>query len=114
MSAPLLKLLLALGAVVWFLACLLLYRGTRYAAWLAGSTVASCLGFLGLTGLASVLVPGALALLPLWLGIVVLTGWHLWAAAQRTAARRTLASSGQVSPAPTAALPRRPPAEPYI
>lgn len=110
MSAPLLQLLLALGAVVWLLACLLLYRGTRYAAWLAGSTVASCLGFLGLTGLASVLVPGALALLPLWLGIVVLTGWHLWAAAQRTAARRTLASSGQVSPA----RPHRPSAEPYI
>ena len=114
MSPPLLTLLLAFTAVVWLLACLLLYRLTRHAAWLAGSTVASCLGFLGLAGLASALVSGALALLPLWLGIVVLLGWHLWAATQRTTTRRTLASNGRGSPAPTATPPRRPPPESYI
>lgn len=114
MSTPLLQILLVLSVVVWLLACLLLYQVTRHAAWLAGSTVASCLGFLGLTMLASVLVSGALALLPLWLGIVVLTGWHLWTASQVTMARRALARSGQgFSPSPTR-LPRRTPSDPYI
>jgi len=75
-----LKIVLAAGAVIWLLSCLLLYRLSRDAAWLAASTVSSCLFFLGVTVLTSILVPGALLLAPLWLGVLVLAVCHLYAA----------------------------------
>jgi len=75
-----LKIILMACATIWLLSCMLLYRGTRNAAWLAGATVASCLFFLGVTVLASMLVPGALFLAPLWLGVLVLSVLHLQAA----------------------------------
>jgi hypothetical protein len=75
-----LKIILVACATIWLLICMLLYRGTRNAAWLAGTTVASCLFFLGVTVLASMLVPEALFLAPLWLGVLVLSVLHLQAA----------------------------------
>ena len=80
MGVLLLKIILVACATIWLLLCMLLYRGTRNAAWLAGATVASCLFFLGATVLASLLVPGALFLAPLWLGVLVLSVCHLQAA----------------------------------
>lgn len=80
MSVMTLHITLAACAVIWLLACMLLYRIAKHAAWLAGSTVASCLFFLGITVLASVLVPEALSLLPLWLGVLLLAVCHLHAA----------------------------------
>ncbi len=85
-----LKVILAASAVIWLLVCLLLYRVSRTAAWLAGSTVASCLFCLGATVLASVLVPGALTLAPLWLGVLVLTMLHLHAARREPTRMRTI------------------------
>lgn len=84
-----LHIILGTSVVVWSLLCVLLYRSTRGAAWLAGSTVASCLFFLGATVAASILVHGALFLAPLWLGVVVLALLHL-TAAQRAAVSPTL------------------------
>jgi hypothetical protein len=84
------KIILAASAACWLLVCLLLYRISKHAAWLAGSTVASCLFFLGGTVLASVFVSGALALTPLWFGILVLTVFHLYAAHREPMRMRTL------------------------
>ena len=78
------QIILATCAVLWLLLCLLLYRVSRHAAWLAGTTVASCLFFLGVTVVASLQIARALFLLPLWLGVLVLAGLHLHAA-QRAA-----------------------------
>jgi hypothetical protein len=74
------EIVLAAGAGIWLLGCMLLYRLSRDAAWPAGSTVASCLFFLGATVLASILVPGALFLAPLWMGVLMLAVLHLLAA----------------------------------
>lgn len=85
-----LKIILAACATIWLLVCMLLYRVSRNTAWLAGSTVASCLVCLGATVLASVLVTGALFLVPLWLGVLALSGLHLHAAQQNTARMETI------------------------
>jgi len=85
------KVILGGSVVVWLLVCLLLYQSSRTAAWLAGSTVASCLFFLGATVAASFLVKRALFLAPLWLGVLVLLLLHL------VAARR---ESGGIEPRP--------------
>ena len=81
------QIILATCAMLWLLLCLLLYRVSRHAAWLAGATVASCLFFLGVTVVASLQIARALFLLPLWLGILILAGLHLHAA--RRAATHT-------------------------
>ena len=78
-----LKIALGLGVTAWLALCIFLYRLTRKAAWLAGSTVASCLCLLGAAVAASTLVKGALYLLPLWAGILLLSGAHLHAALRR-------------------------------
>jgi hypothetical protein len=88
------QIMLGVGAGLWFLVCVLIYRSSRDAAWLAGSTVAACLFFLGATVLASIPVNGALLLLPLWLGILMLSLLHLRAARQRTAAIRSGRAAG--------------------
>ncbi len=78
-SIPL-KIILGGSVVVWLLICLLIYKSSRTAAWLAGSTVASGLFFLGATVAASFLVKRAFLLGPLWLGVLVLLLLHLHAA----------------------------------
>lgn len=75
-----LKLILGVSVGVWLLICMLIYKSSRTAAWLAGSTVASCLFCLGATVAASFLVKRALFLAPLWLGVLVLLLLHLHAA----------------------------------
>jgi hypothetical protein len=79
------KIFLAASAATWLLVRILLHRVSRDAAWLAGSTVASCLFFLGATILVSVLVPGTLFLAPLGLGVFVLAVLHLHTAYQEPA-----------------------------
>lgn len=81
-----LKILLSVSVGVWLLICLLIYKSSRTAAWLAGSTVASCLFFLGATVATSFLVKRALFLAPLWLGVLVLLLLHLRAARHESAA----------------------------
>lgn len=88
------KITLGFVVFLWLLLCLAIYRKFRGAAWLAASTAASCLFFLGATIAASVLVTGALFLLPLWIGIVVLIGIHLFSAYRRTGETLSLSSSG--------------------
>jgi len=66
--------------LIWLLACMFIYRSFRHASWLAGSTVSSCLFFLGVTVATSFLVNGALYLMPLWLGIIILLIAHLFIA----------------------------------
>ena len=51
-----LKIILSVSVGGWLLICLLIYKSSRTAAWLAGSTVASCLFCLGATVAASFLV----------------------------------------------------------
>lgn len=80
-----LRIILGVGVVVWLLVCLLIYELSRTAAWLAGSTVASCLFFLGATVAASFLVKGAFFLAPLWMGVLVLSLLHLRAAQRKPA-----------------------------
>jgi hypothetical protein len=60
-----LKIILGMSVVVWLFICLIIYKSSRTAAWLAGSTVASCLFLLGATVAASFLVKRALFLAPL-------------------------------------------------
>ena len=96
-----LYIILGVSVVVWSLACMSLYKATRGAAWLAGSTVASCLFFLGVTVAASLLVPGTFFLAPLWLGILVLTLLHL-AAARRAAPSLPWSQAERPWQAPTA------------
>jgi hypothetical protein len=84
MDSMTLKLILGSSVGVWLLICLLIYKSSRTAAWLAGSTVASCLFFLGATVAASFLVKRALGVAPLWLGVFVLLLLHLHAARQES------------------------------
>ena len=101
-----LRIILGAGAVVWLLACMLFYRIGRNAPWLAGSTVASCLFFLGVTVLASVLVRGARFLVPLWLGVLALAVLHLHAAYREPARMHTMPGTigaAEVSKAPSSA-----------
>jgi hypothetical protein len=113
MDTVTLRLVLAACAVLWLLGCLGLYQRTRHVAWLAGSTVASCLGSLGLTVLASVLVSGALCLAPLWLGVLVLCGLHLWAAYRQSTQRWPRMGGGRPH-RPTMASPLGRQQAPYI
>lgn len=75
-----LKIIIGVSVVVWLFICLIIYQSSRTAAWLAGSTVASCLFFLGTTVAASLLVKRALFLAPLWLGVLFLSLLHIGAA----------------------------------
>jgi len=86
---------IALGLVVclWLFFCIAIYRKFRGAAWLAASTGASGLFFLGATIAASFLVAGALFLLPLWIGIAVLKVIHLFSAYRRARENRSFSSS---------------------
>jgi hypothetical protein len=90
MSKLTLLALLAVITGVWAIVCALIYRQYRHAAWLAGSTVATCLFFLGATVAASFLVEGALFLLPLWVLVAVLAVVHLRAACRHAAAEGDL------------------------
>lgn len=80
MDQTLQYLILAILTVFWALCCLHIYAKAKYAAWLAGSTVATCLFFLGTTVIVSFLVSGALLLIPLWLAVIILSVVHLSAA----------------------------------
>lgn len=71
------KALLAGIVCLWLFFCMFLYTSSRNAAWLAGSTVPTCLFFLGVTAAASVLVPGTIYLLPLGAGVLILALVHL-------------------------------------
>lgn len=73
---------LILGVIIflWLLFCLRVYQVAKYAAWLAGSTVSTCLFFLGATVATSFLVSGATVLIPLWICILILSFVHLSAA----------------------------------
>jgi hypothetical protein len=77
------KIIFSIGTGVWLCICILIYRRSRDAAWLAGSTVTSCLFFLGVTICASAFVQGALFLTPLWLGVFILSLLHLGVARRR-------------------------------
>jgi hypothetical protein len=83
MDVTTVAIMIAATIALWLLVCLLLYRRFHRAAWLAGSSVASCLFFLGATAITSCMVAGTRYLLPLELAILVLAVAHL-RAAQRT------------------------------
>jgi hypothetical protein len=87
---------IALGIVVclWLFFCVSIYRKFRGAAWLAASTGASGLFFLGATIAASFMVAGALFLLPLWIGIAALKVIHLFSAYRMARENLSLSSSG--------------------
>ena len=80
MASILLKISIGTFIIIWFFVCLSVYKSTRKAAWLAGSTVASCLFFLGTTVAISLLVKQAFLLAPLWAAILILLRIHLKAA----------------------------------
>jgi len=75
---------IVLGATIglWGLLCVLLYRRFRRADWLAGSSVASCLFFLGATAATSFMVVGALYLVPIEGAVFVLALTHLYTASR--------------------------------
>jgi hypothetical protein len=73
---------LGIGLSFWLLACALLYKRNRSAAWLAGSSVARCLFLLGAAAASSAFVRGTLVLAPLWVGVFTLAVLHLRAARQ--------------------------------
>lgn len=114
MSGLALKLVLGAGVVLWFMVCVWIYRVFQGAAWLAGSTVASCLFFLGTTVGASLWVRKALFLLPLWLAIAVLLLLHLREAQRRADCERlAMAATPDVRVLPGPA-PSREEQAPYI
>lgn len=77
MSSTVLMIVLAGAVVVWLLVCILIYNAYRTSSLLAAPTVSSCLFLLGATIAASVLVPGAFYLVPVWVGVLVLSFLHL-------------------------------------
>jgi hypothetical protein len=77
MSSTVLMIVLAGAVFVWLLVCILIYNAYRTSSLLAAPTVSSCLFLLGATVAASVLVPGAFYLLPVWVGVLVLSLLHL-------------------------------------
>jgi hypothetical protein len=81
------EIVVAFVVVLWLLACVLVYRLNRPAAWLAGSTVAPCLFFLGTAVATGALVRGTAVLLPLGVGVVALCLLHLRAAQWRPRGR---------------------------
>jgi hypothetical protein len=80
MEALTLKLVMGGALFAWLFVCAFIYRAFRGALWLASPTAASCLFLLGATAAASVFVPRAFFLAPLWAGVVVLVALHLWKA----------------------------------
>ncbi|HEX5885993.1 MAG TPA: hypothetical protein VFY67_15725 [Pyrinomonadaceae bacterium] len=80
MNSFMLKSILLTVALFWLVACLQIYRTFKGSAWLAGPTVASCLFLLGATVIASVMVPSAFYLAPVWLFVFSLAALHLRAA----------------------------------
>jgi preprotein translocase subunit SecG len=98
--------IISICIIVWLFICLIIYRASRTAAWLAGSTVASCLFLLGATVAISFLVRRALFLTPLWFGILVLALLHLLTARNESAYRMVhredrIAEMTSSSPTPT-------------
>jgi hypothetical protein len=87
------RIVLGIAVCLWLLFCVAIYRKFRSAAWLAASTGASCLFFLGATIAASFLVAGALFLLPLWISVAALIGMHLYSANRRARESFSLSSS---------------------
>lgn len=77
MNPLVLKIVIATVICVWLTACVFLYTLFKNAAWLAGSTVPSCLFFLGAAVAVSFLVNETVYLTPLWVGILILTVLHL-------------------------------------
>jgi Na+-driven multidrug efflux pump len=96
MNDTTLNIVLAAAAVAWLAACTLLYKAFRGAAWLAGPTVASCLSFLGVTVIASLILPGALFLAPAWLAVILLSALHLRRARAEGSARKEAGGSPAV------------------
>ncbi|PYP82491.1 MAG: hypothetical protein DMF61_26235 [Blastocatellia bacterium AA13] len=86
------EIILGFVVCLWFLLCVLTYRRFRSAAWLAGSSSASCLFFLGATIATSYMVLHAFFLLPLWIGVGLLLAMHLFSA-QRTERSNFLADA---------------------
>ena len=97
MSSLILKIVLSMSVGVWLFICLIIYKSSRSAAWLASSTVASCLFFLGATLAASFLVKQAFFLTPLWFAVLVLLLLHL-RAARRESDRMRSHSGGEQRP----------------
>jgi hypothetical protein len=71
------KLMLLAFVIAWFFVCVRISRWYQDATLLAGPTAASCMFLLGATVASSFLVPGALFMAPMWLGIVVGLFVHL-------------------------------------
>ncbi len=80
MNSLTLKITLASLLVFWMAVCFQIYRAFKCSAWLAGPTVASCLFLLGATLIASVMIPSAFYLAPVWLFVFSLAALHLRAA----------------------------------
>ena len=80
MNSFILKLILATVALFWLVVCFQIYRTFKGSAWLAGPTVASCLFLLGATVIASIMIPSAFYLAPVWLFVLSLAALHLRAA----------------------------------
>jgi len=72
--------LLSSAAVLWLVACAVLYRRARRIPWLAGPTVTATLAMTGLTAIASTQVSASWALLPMLITNGVICGLHLLAA----------------------------------
>ena len=88
-----LKIVLGVAAVAWLAACTVLYKAFRGAAWLAGPTVASCMALTGVAVMASLVLPEALCLAPLWLAITLLSALHLYHARAPASALKGLGGS---------------------
>ena len=80
MNSLTLKITLAGLAVFWMAVCFQIYRSFKGSAWLAGPTVASCLFLVGATLIASIMIPSAFYLAPVWLFVFSLAALHLHAA----------------------------------
>lgn len=102
-------LLLSAAILFWLVACHWVYKAMRNSRWLAGSSVAGCTFFLGVTLSCSFFVTRAILLVPLGLGVVILILVHIWSAtksdnhisendAETFLSDGTAAESGQVFP----------------
>jgi peptidoglycan/LPS O-acetylase OafA/YrhL len=87
----------AIGLSFWLLACALLYKRNRAAAWLAGSSVARCLFLLGVAATSTAFVRGTLVLVPLWVGVFALAALHLHAARRHVYPVHTTAATGHTT-----------------
>ena len=103
-------ILLNAAILLWLVACRWLYKAMRNLRWLAGSSVAGCTFFLGVTLACGFFITRAVLLVPLGLGVVILILVHTWSAttksdnhfaendAETFLPDRTAAESGQVFP----------------